>query len=93
MLYIFNRIDSFKARGIGTVVLPCFLSHTFMEELKENSPLPIADMIEVLRAHVRSTFPKAAAHRCADFRAAARKRLVRTLLRAGGVPAALRTSA
>ncbi|HEY5759694.1 MAG TPA: amino acid racemase [Steroidobacter sp.] len=58
MLYIFNRIDSFKARGIGTVVLPCFLSHTFMEELKENSPLPIADMIEVLRAHVRSTFPK-----------------------------------
>ncbi len=44
--------------GIGTVVLPCFLSHTFMEELKENSPLPIADMIEVLRGHVRSTFPK-----------------------------------
>ena len=58
MLYIFNRIDSFKARGIGTVVLPCFLSHTFMEELKENSPLPIADMIEVLRLHVRSTFPQ-----------------------------------
>lgn len=58
MLYIFNRIDSFKARGIGTVVLPCFLSHTFMEELQENSPLPIADMIEVLRGHVRSTFPQ-----------------------------------
>ncbi len=58
MLYIFNRIDSFKARGIGTVVLPCFLSHTFMEELKENSPLPIADMIEVLRNHVRTTFPR-----------------------------------
>lgn len=57
MLYIFNRIDSFKAQGVGTVVLPCFLSHTFMEELKENSPLPIADMIEVLRGHVRSMFP------------------------------------
>ncbi len=25
MLYIFNRIDSFKHAGIGTVVLPCFL--------------------------------------------------------------------
>jgi aspartate racemase len=58
MLYIFKRIDSFKTMGIGTVVLPCFLSHTFMEELKENSPLPIADMIEVLRGHVRSTFPQ-----------------------------------
>lgn len=58
MLYIFNRIDSFRAQGIGTVVLPCFLSHTFMEELKENSPLPIVDMIEILRNHVRSTFPQ-----------------------------------
>lgn len=57
MLYIFNRIESFHAQGIGTVVLPCFLSHVFMEELKENSPLPIVDMIEVLRGHVRSTFP------------------------------------
>jgi aspartate racemase len=57
MLYIFNRIGSFKAQGIGTVVLPCFLSHTFMEELQENSPLPIADMIAVLLGHVRSTFP------------------------------------
>jgi len=57
MLYIFNRIGSFEAQGIGTVVLPCFLSHTFMDELKENSPLPIADMIEVLRGHVRSMFP------------------------------------
>lgn len=58
MLYIFNRIDSFKERGIGTVVLPCFLSHMFMEELRENSPLPIADLIEVLRGHVRSMFPQ-----------------------------------
>lgn len=57
MLYIFNRIGSFEAQGIGTVVLPCFLSHTFMEELQENSPLPIVDMIEVLREHVRSTVP------------------------------------
>lgn len=58
MLYIFNRIESFRERGIGTVVLPCFLSHTFMEELRENSPLPIADLIEVLRGHVRSAFPQ-----------------------------------
>jgi aspartate racemase len=58
MLYIFNRIQSFEAQGIGTVVLPCFLSHLFMEELKENSPLPIADMIEALRAHLRSSFPQ-----------------------------------
>jgi aspartate racemase len=56
MLYIFNRIGSLKQQGIATVVLPCFLSHTFMDELKENSPLPIADMIEALRGYVRREF-------------------------------------
>ena len=56
-LYIFDMIGDFRERGIGTVVLPCFLSHTFMEELQANSPLPIADMLEALRSHVRSHFP------------------------------------
>ena len=55
-LYIFDMIGSFRERGIGTVVLPCFLSHTFMEELQANSPLPIADMLAALRSHVRSHF-------------------------------------
>ena len=59
MLYIFDRIASFRERGVETVVLPCFLSHTFMEELKANSPLPIADMLEALRSHVRGVFPSA----------------------------------
>ena len=59
MLYIFDRIDSFRERGIGAVVLPCFLSHTFMDELKANSPLPIADLLDALRAHLRSAFPSA----------------------------------
>jgi aspartate racemase len=57
MLYIFDRIDAFRDRGIGAVVLPCFLSHTFMEELKASSPLPIADIFEALRSHIRSLQP------------------------------------
>src|SRR5882757_223803 len=55
-LYIFDMIGDFRERGIGTVVLPCFLSHTFMEELQANSPLPIADMLQALHSHVRSHF-------------------------------------
>jgi aspartate racemase len=57
MLYVFDGIESLKARGIGTVVLPCFLSHTFMQELKANSPLPIADMLEAVRSQVRTAAP------------------------------------
>lgn len=55
-LYVFDMIGDFRERGIGTVVLPCFLSHTFMEELRANSPLPIADMLAALHSHVRSHF-------------------------------------
>jgi aspartate racemase len=55
-LYIYDRIEAFKQRGIGTVVLPCFVSHTFIEELKANSTLRIADMLEALRDHVCSLF-------------------------------------
>jgi aspartate racemase len=56
-LYIFDLIGSFAERGIGTVVLPCFSSHGFLEELRANSPLPIADMLEAIRVHVRDYFP------------------------------------
>jgi aspartate racemase len=55
-LYVFDMIERFKARGIATVVIPCFLSHTFMDELTANSPLPIADMMEALRTHIRKQF-------------------------------------
>ncbi|SAK82765.1 aspartate racemase [Caballeronia temeraria] len=56
-LYIFDLIRSFEKRGVTTVVLPCFLSHTFIDELKANSPLQIVDMIEAVRSHVRRKFP------------------------------------
>jgi len=59
MLYIFDTIREFEKRGIAAVVLPCFLSHTFIGQLQENSPLPIVDMIAGIRAHVRRRFPSA----------------------------------
>jgi aspartate racemase len=56
-LYIFDMIRAFERRGAHAVILPCFLSHTFMAELKANSALPIVDMVEAVRAHVRSKYP------------------------------------
>ena len=49
-LYIFDMISGFEKRGVTTVVLPCFLSHTFIDELKANSPLQIVDMVEASAA-------------------------------------------
>lgn len=56
-LYVFDMIRDFEQRGVGAVVLPCFLSHTFLDELKANTTLPIVDMMEALRHHLRSHHP------------------------------------
>jgi aspartate racemase len=56
-LYIFDRIHDFERRGVTAVVLPCFLSHTFIGQLQDNSSLQIVDMLDGLRDHVRRHFP------------------------------------
>ncbi|WP_322071385.1 cysteate racemase [Paraburkholderia bannensis] len=58
-LYIFDMIRDFEKRGVTTVVLPCFLSHTFIDELRANTNLPIADIVEAIRSHVQRKFPHA----------------------------------
>lgn len=58
-LYIFDMIREFETRGVTTIVLPCFLSHTFIDELKANTQLQIVDMVEAVRSHVRRKFPTA----------------------------------
>lgn len=58
-LYIFDMLSRFEQQGVSTVVLPCFLSHTFIDELKANSPLDIVDIVEAVRSHIRRTFSSA----------------------------------
>ncbi|MGS1001198.1 aspartate/glutamate racemase family protein [Burkholderia glumae] len=58
-LYVFDRIREFERRGVTTVVLPCFLSHTFLDELRANTPLAIVDIVEAVREHVRRAYPAA----------------------------------
>src|SRR5581483_3563679 len=58
-LYIFDMIRDFERRGVTMVVLPCFLSHTFIDELKANTRLPIVDIVEAVRSHVQRKFPDA----------------------------------
>jgi len=56
-LYIFDMIRDFERRGVTTVLLPCFLSHTFIRELQENVSVQIVDMVEALHEHVVRCFP------------------------------------
>ncbi|HWM65860.1 MAG TPA: amino acid racemase [Steroidobacteraceae bacterium] len=56
-LDILDSIVKLAERGVHTIVMPCYPSHGFLDELQANSPLPIADMLAALRDHVRSHFP------------------------------------
>jgi len=56
-LVIFDGIASFAQRGIGSVVLPCFASLAFLEQLQANAPLPIASLPAALLAHLQGHFP------------------------------------
>lgn len=58
-LYVFDMIRDFEKRGVTEVVLPCFLSHTFIDELKANTRLPIVDIVEAVRIHVERKYPQA----------------------------------
>jgi len=58
-LYIFDMIRDFERRGVSAVVLPCFLSHTFIDELKANTRLPIVNIVEAVRDQVHRQFPEA----------------------------------
>jgi len=58
-LYIFDLMRDFEKRGVTTVVLPCFLSHTFVDELRANSSLEIVDIVDAVRRHVEKRLPRA----------------------------------
>lgn len=51
-MYIFDMIKSFERRNVSTVILPCFISHTFFDELVIESNLPIVNLMEALSTHV-----------------------------------------
>ena len=56
-IYVFDMIQGFAARHVDTVLLPCFLSHTFIDEIAAEATLPIVNMMEALRDHVRRRHP------------------------------------
>jgi len=57
MLYVFDLIRQFEQRKVDAVVIPCFISHTFLDEIKAEVGLPIISMMEALRTHLSRRIP------------------------------------
>ncbi|OLL32574.1 aspartate racemase [Burkholderia sp. SRS-W-2-2016] len=58
-IHVFDTLRGFEKRGVDAIVLPCFLSHTFIDELAANLTVPVANIMTALSAHVRRTYPSA----------------------------------
>ncbi|HEX3379872.1 MAG TPA: amino acid racemase [Paraburkholderia sp.] len=58
-IHVFDTMRGFEKRGVDAIVLPCFLSHTFIDELTANLAVPVANIMTALSAHVRRTYPSA----------------------------------
>lgn len=57
-LYVFDMLRRFEARGLNGVILPCFISHTFIDELRAEIKLPIISLMDALRSAVARRYPE-----------------------------------
>ncbi|MEJ8664119.1 MULTISPECIES: amino acid racemase [Pseudomonas] len=51
--YVFQVCKSFEESGVNAIMLPCFASHTFRDEIQEELGIPVIDMLDALVQHVR----------------------------------------
>ncbi len=58
-LYVFDTIRSFESRGVDVVLLPCFVSHTFLDEIRPEIRLPVVSIMDALGAHLARRYPAA----------------------------------
>ena len=52
-LYVFNTIIALEERKVDAVLLNCFISHIFIDDLKSSISTPIVNLIEALLSFVR----------------------------------------
>ena len=48
-IYVFDMVKGFAERHVDTIVMPCFLSHTFLDEIAAETTPHIVNIMEALR--------------------------------------------
>lgn len=57
-LYVFDMARAFEARQVDALLLPCFLSQTFLGELQAEIRVPIVDLMAALREELTQRYPQ-----------------------------------
>lgn len=58
--YTYNVCKNFESKGVTKVLLPCFASHSFLNELQKEISIPIVNIFEALSKYVQSKVDKGA---------------------------------
>lgn len=58
-LHAFSMIRRLEMRGIDAILLPCFISQTFLHEITPNISTPIVGLMHALEAEVEAVLPQA----------------------------------
>ncbi|MBS1229994.1 MAG: aspartate racemase [Proteobacteria bacterium] len=56
-LYVYDLIRSFESRQVDAIILPCFISHVFLDELQAEVRVPIVNFMEALVEYIRRRHP------------------------------------
>ncbi len=57
--YVFDTIKNLESRGIDHALLPCFISHTFVDEVQPEIGPTIINIMEAIRAHLSDVYGEA----------------------------------
>lgn len=57
-LYVFKTCQSFESRKVDAVLMPCFASHTFREELQAELSVRLVNMLDALAPTLHGAVPR-----------------------------------
>lgn len=56
--YTYSICKNFENKGISKILLPCFASHSFIDELQKEIPVTILNIFEALQQYMHSKYSK-----------------------------------
>lgn len=56
-IYAFDMINSFEEKSLNAVVLPCFISQTFINELQSEITINIVSIMDALKSYLQMKHP------------------------------------
>lgn len=57
-LYVFETSASLAKRGVDAILLPCFASHVFRDEIQAELEVPVLDMMDALYRYTTERVPR-----------------------------------